>query len=272
MSKVKILSLDSIELFQSSMSEKGRSANTVRAYGSDLRMLLKWAKLDSVSHRSLESLSAKWLNETRTTASPKTTERRRTSLRTYSRWAKVKKNLLSDYSVPTSKKGRPHPLPEGIDGVERMCSSTGDYKRAALYALQGFLGLRVAEALSVGRSNFDTQQMTLTVRGKGDKERTIAVSNRAWKWIERAYNEAGAGLVVDIPDRTARDAITKAGHQLGFARHISSHDLRATAATALFNKTKDIRLVQEFLGHSSITTTELYVGTTLESMREGLEF
>lgn len=235
-------------------------------------MLLKWAKVDSVSHQSLESLSAKWLNETRDAASPKTTERRRTSLRTYSKWAKVKKNLLSDYSVPSARKGRPHPLPEGIDGVERMCSSTGDYKRAALYALQGFLGLRVAEALSVHRSNFDLGQMSLTVRGKGDKERTIALSSRAWRWIERAYNEAGTGPIVGMPDRTARDAITKAGVQLGFARHISSHDLRATAGTALFRKTKDIRLVQDFLGHSSITTTELYVGTSFDDMREGLEF
>lgn len=272
MSKVTTLSPDSIAQFQNYMCERGRSANTVRAYSADLRMLLKFLAVDSVSHQYLESSTAKWLNETRATSSPRTTERRRTSLRAYSRWAKVKKSLLSDYSLPTKQKPAPHPLPEGIDGVERMCAATGSYRLAALFALQGMLGLRVSEARSIHRSNFDTGQMMLTVRGKGDKERTIPVSARAWRWLERAYNEAGAGALVSMPDRTARDAITKSGMQLGFARHISSHDLRATAGTALYNKTHDIRMVQEFLGHSSITTTQTYIGISTDAMREGLEF
>lgn len=272
MSKVTTLSPDSIAQFQSYMCERGRSANTVKAYTADLRMLLKFLGLDTLSHQYLESSTAKWLNETRASSAPRTTERRRTSLRAYSRWAKVKKSLLSDYSLPTKQQAAPHPLPEGIDGVERMCAATGSHRLAALFALQGMLGLRVGEALSVTRASLDTGQMMLTVRGKGDKERTLPVSQRAWRWLERAYNEAGTGTLVSMPDRTARDAITKAGAQLGFARHISSHDLRATAGTALYRKTQDIRMVQEFLGHSSITTTQVYIGISTDAMREGLEF
>ncbi len=168
----------------------------------------------------------------------------------------------------------PHPLPEGIEGVKLMCQSTNDPSKRALFALQGMAGLRVSEARSLHSDNIDIQDMMLTVRGKGDKTRAVPISNSAWPFVLDAYKaslESGMPLV-NLSDRGARKAVTAAGHALGFKRDISSHDLRATGATHLYNQTKDIRVVQEFLGHASSVTTQVYTGISIDAMRKGLEF
>ena len=193
-------------------------------------------------------------------------------MRAYAKWA-LRSDILFDYSAPKPKRPVPHPIQEGVGGVIRMCNSARNPNEAALFALQGLMGLRVGEALSLTTQDFNKHNMTLLVRGKGDKERELPIPEAAWRYIEPAYMFAlSTGRpVVDMPDRTARHRVTATGRRLGFDSHIKSHDLRATLATELYRATLDLRTTQEVLGHANSRTTEMYTQVTMENMRTGLD-
>lgn len=267
------LSQDAIDRFHSSLSGKGRSEKTVKAYTTDLKIFLKEIEEPEISAEEFEATAERWLTANRRRIAPKTTGRRLTSLRAFARWAGMGE-VLKDYSAPTPARSQPHPLPEGVDGVRRLIDATRNERQKALIALCGLCGCRVAEALAVRPSDFDLHDMTLSVRGKGDKTRIVPVSSLAWDVLAapvgRAFCEDDRE-VVGLKDRFARRVITDLGVKAGLKRHISSHDLRATFATAVYDKTLDLRLVQELLGHSSSQTTEVYTLVSKTKMREAVE-
>lgn len=261
------LTLDLIEQHLSWLTARGRSENTVRAYGSDLRLFL--AAQPGTTVGTVEANAQTWLNQHRRTWGPKTTGRRLTSLRTFARWAGLT-DALSDYTAPTPARSVPHPLPEGIDGVLRMIGAAKNQQQVALVALCGLVGLRVAEALAVQPGDIDYHEMTLSVRGKGDKTRIVPVSDKAWLHLAPAVGSAvmnGRPTVVGYQDRFARECLTAMAARAGLKRAVSSHDLRATFATAAYNACSDPLVVRDLLGHSSVETTQVYIGVGMASMR-----
>jgi site-specific recombinase XerD len=197
-----------------------------------------------------------------------------TSLKNFARWAKWP-NVLVEYIAPKPGKTIPHPIPEGSEGLLRMIEHTKNAEQEALVALGGFMGLRVSETLQMTTSDFDVHDMLATVRGKGDKTRIVPLSKQAWHHIAPAYVYSLSrpdGRLVTYQDRFARQLITNLGNKANLKRKVTSHDLRATFATAAYDKTGDIRVVQELLGHSSSETTEIYTGVRLDSMREAVDF
>lgn len=207
------------------------------------------------------------------TAAPKTTGRRLTSLRAFARWAKWETEL-SEYRAPTPTKTIPHPLPERLDGLIRLLKVAKNPEQEALIGACGFIGLRVSEALAFKTSWLDAQARTIRVRGKGDKERVVPVSPRAWSAICTAYVNAmhGDGYLIHYQDRTARKCITSLGRRAGLARSISSHDLRATYATILGDNNVPPRVIQELLGHASLSTTEIYMGVGMSALKNAVDF
>lgn len=147
-------------------------------------------------------------------------------------------------------------------------------EQKALVALMGFVGLRIHEARSMRVEWFNPRTMQLTVRGKGDKFRIVPVSKRAWDVISEAFTKAmvGDGQLIHYEDRSARKAITTLGVKAGLSRSIASHDLRATFATEVYDRTLNQRLVQELLGHASGTQTEIYIGVTDSSLASAVDF
>lgn len=271
--QVMTLSLESIEQLRSTLSVKGRSEKTVKAYTTDLRILLKDMEETQIPIEDFEETAMNWLQYNRTKLSAKTTGRRLTSLRVFAKFA-GHPEMLKEYSAPTPAKGQPHPLPEGIEGVERLIIVARKEPQKALIALCGLCGCRVSEALGVRPSHLNLNEMILTIHGKGDKERWVPVSSKAWNAMAMSVTHAmilGDTPVVGIKDRFARRVITDLGTRAGLQRRISSHDLRATFATAIYDRTQDIRLVQELLGHSSVETTQLYTGVKLNKMREAVD-
>ena len=268
------VSAEAIDKFRSSLFVRGKSENTTRAYSTDLRMFLKESTPENVVLREeFEELAAGWLTLTRRKVSPKTTGRRLTSLRAYARWAGWGP-VLEDYSLPDPGKAQPHPLPEGIEGVRRLIAAATTEAQQALIALCGLCGCRIGEALSIRPSSFNMTDMVLAIRGKGDKMRYVPVSPEAWEVLAGPVLRAmmaGDEPIIKMHDRHARKVITRLGERVGLKRHISSHDLRATFGTAVHDKTMDVRLVQELLGHASITQTELYIGVKFSKMREAVK-
>jgi site-specific recombinase XerD len=270
---VTILTPEAIVAYQQWCTGRGRSHNTVRAYGSDLREFLKSAE-GTVTKEEYEELAQAWLNLTRQLVAPSTTARRLTSLKSFAKWAKWG-SVLEEYIAPKPGKTVPHPIPEGVDGLFRMIEHAKNVQQEALVALGGLVGLRVGESLSFACQNLDLESMMATIRGKGDKTRTVPMSEQAWNHIAPAYAMAATRdgqHLITYKDRFARQVITNLGARAGLRRAVRSHDLRATFATAAYDKTGDIRVVQELLGHNSTSTPEVYTGVRIETLREAVNF
>lgn len=267
------LTCETIGLFRSACIARGQSLNTAKAYSTDLRMLLQWAGTTEITRDEYEIKAQMWLNETRKDAAPKTTGRRLTSVRAFAKWIKLVTEL-DEYKAPTPARSMPHPLPEREDGLRRLLAVAKNHEQEALVGAMGYMGLRVQEALDFKTSWLDVDSMVLTVRGKGDKERIVPVSDKAWAAIRTAFIHAmmGDGYLIHMQDRTARKTITSMGRRAGLSRAISSHDLRATFATIMNDAGTNIRVVQELLGHASVSTTEIYTGVEVKAMREAVQF
>jgi len=148
-------------------------------------------------------------------------------------------------------------------------------------------GLRISEAVGLDREDLSTDGSFVRVIGKGDKERLVPVGDIALDWLGRwidgprsALLEAGRAkhgrggplFVGDRGGRLARQqawaAVKRASARAGLAARISPHTLRHSFATHLLEGGADLRIVQELLGHASISTTQLYTHLTGERIRD----
>ena len=264
------LTQGSIADFRASLSAKGRSSQTIRAYSADLTGLLNWI---DTNHRSttlsLETVAAMYLNNTRGSAAAKTTRRRLTTFRAYGKWSGH--SILEEYHPPKPSKTQAKPMPGGMEDIRKMIQWSRTSEQKALVGLLGLCALRVSEARSIRPSNFylEPGHETLTVRGKGDKERTIPLSDEAWEAVRPAYMEALTSneTLVLLSDSGARRAFKAIAKFCGVKASVSSHSGRATVATTILNQTGNIRVAQEFLGHASVTTTEVYTMVAMNQMR-----
>lgn len=269
-----ILTLESIDRFRSWLSAR-TSPKTVGAYATDLKTFLTDTGETGLDLDEFEEMAMSWLQMKRQEVAPKTTQRRITSLRKFAQYVRLPGKILDDFIAPIPAKSVPHPIAEGMDGVLRLIKVCSKPQHEALVVLCGMVGLRVSEALAVRPSDFSLQgEKRLSVRGKGDKTRIVPVTDQAWDILLMPVGEAlvaGNETVVGLKDRFARQLIKNLGERAGLKYEIASHDLRATLATHVYNKTKNFRLVQEILGHASVNTTQIYIGIEFEKMREGME-
>lgn len=146
-------------------------------------------------------------------------------------------------------------------------------------------GLRVSELVALDLTSIDAEQRTVRVTGKGDKERVVPIGIPALDavraWVARgrdvlARRAAGAALLVGarggrLGVRAVRDIVDTAAHAAGIARHVTPHTLRHSAATHLVEGGADLRSVQDYLGHSSLATTQIYTHVSADRLRSTFE-
>ncbi|MFT7184430.1 MAG: site-specific recombinase XerD [Oceanicoccus sp.] len=172
---------------------------------------------------------------------------------------------------------------EAIDLGKR----TGMRDRAMMETLYS-TGLRVSELVSLNRSQVDLERKEFTVRGKGQKPRLVFLSDRCVKWIrlyltDRTDNwdplfisygrnredlELGLGEKRRLTPYSVQTMVRNAAKYAGIGKKVTPHVIRHSFATELLYNGADIRDVQEMLGHSSITTTQIYTHTTNRRLRE----
>lgn len=154
--------------------------------------------------------------------------------------------------------------------VRRLIEATDNDNYKALIALCGYAGLRITEALELKASDVDIHRETITLRGKGDRTRVIPVAKVLMEIIMPRIvysfinNDAP---MIGLQDRFARRLITGLGRQVGISKAISSHDLRSTFGTTIYQNTLDLRLTQELMGHSQVQQTVAYTGVLASQMR-----
>lgn len=260
------------------MESSGRSKRTADAYASDLKVLLEWHDSRGLHYVGPVILASQfeicvmaWLGHTKSDASPATTRRRMTACREFAQWAGIGP-VLGRYRPPPMKPAKPHPLPEGMDGVQAMIDVGKNCVERGLVALCGYQGLRVDEAVNLTVHSYDRDTDSLLIKGKGARWREIPVTDLARPYVLDIYAEARLEQyerLVPMSNSWARARITQLGKEAGLKRTVSSHDLRATFATELYRKSKDLMVVKQFLGHARTDTTEVYTLVKLEEMRAG---
>ncbi|MEU4066701.1 tyrosine-type recombinase/integrase [Streptomyces wedmorensis] len=267
---------ESIELLRQRLSVEGKSESTKRGYAGDTRTFFDWLGSDTLPIEDFEFKAAEHLNFCKKYADRKmsTTARRVSGLRGFAWYVHGIDNFLPRYATPKVAPGAPHPLIEGIDGVLQMIDTARTTEERALVALAGLCGARVSEARELRVCDIDLVDMIVTLGGKRDKYRPVPISRQAMPhivgWMIEVKN-MGRENMFDMCDRTARNWLTRIHKEAGLEGEGSSHDLRMTFGTAVYEKTKDIRVVQELLGHASPTTTQIYIGIRLSAMRNGVE-
>jgi integrase/recombinase XerD len=174
-------------------------------------------------------------------------------------------------------------------------ADAGADPRAAAHALRDrailellyAAGLRISEAVGLDREDLSMDGAFVRVIGKGDKERLVPVGDVALDWLTRWIDGPRAGLLAlghvaperggplflgDRGGRLARQqawaAVKRAAARAGLADRVSPHTLRHSFATHLLEGGADLRIVQELLGHASISTTQLYTHLTGERIRD----
>jgi integrase/recombinase XerD len=150
-------------------------------------------------------------------------------------------------------------------------------RNRAILELLYSTGMRVSECVSVTTEQFLTNKDFMMVTGKGNKERLVPVGEIARDWVLRYLNEerdkfvkpASANCLFinqrfgeQLTRMAVFDIIKKAAKRAGILGGVSPHTMRHSFATHLLEGGCDLRIVQEFLGHSSITTTEIYTHVT----------
>lgn len=180
------------------------------------------------------------------------------------------------------------------DEVERLISgidisSEAGLRDRAIVELLFSSGLRVSELVNLNRDHVNTKRREFMVRGKGQKDRPVFISEAAAGWVDHyldVRDDTLAPLFVsysknveastsgDFRRLTARSIqrmVSKYARMAGITKHVSPHTMRHSFATDLLMNGADIRSVQSMLGHSSISTTQVYTHVTDEHLREVYE-
>jgi integrase/recombinase XerD len=280
--------------------ERGLSAATIRAYDTDLRAFAAGAsdiqRWDQAADPALRWIAD--LGRPPSALRPASVRRKAAAVRAFYRFCAREEITSVDIADQLPPTGPTTALPDTLDvtEVEALLEATVpedalSIRDRALLELLYASGLRISEALGldVGDLSFVTQ--SVRVVGKGDRERVVPVGEIALEAIERYLHEARPALAASgrraassgagpmflsargqrLSRMEAWRAVRRSAVRAGITRHVSPHTLRHSFATHLLEGGADLRVVQELLGHASITTTQLYTHLTGVRIRQVYE-
>ena len=249
--------------------ERGLSANTLGAYRADLLAFIAW--------RAKEG------------AKPRSTARQLSSFRRFYRFLLREGVIAEDptLKIDMPKIGRALPQSlseaevESLLGAPDVNDPIGHRDRTMLEVLYA-TGLRVSELINLRQTQINLNQGVLRVRGKGDRERLIPLGDEAQKWLRDFVNGPRVEILLErqteylFPtrrgDRMTRQAfwhiIKRYAKKAEILAKLSPHTLRHAFATHLLNNGADLRVVQMLLGHSDLSTTQIYTHVARERMKE----
>lgn len=257
----------------------GYAKNTRDAYRRDLRSFTRYFEALGVtawSEIDTQALRAFVAAEHRNGKSGATLARMLSSLRAlYAHLARrgiVGSNPVIDVRAPR----RQRKLPAVLDAdqsarlLERKADGFVEVRDLAMWELLYSSGLRVSELVNLDCPDLDLRDREVRVLGKGSKERVVPVGRIAATAVERWLDERGARLRAGetamfisrrgtrLTARTVQQRLRAWALAQGLDRHVHPHMLRHSFATHVLESSGDLRAVQELLGHSNITTTQVY--------------
>jgi site-specific recombinase XerD len=185
----------------------------------------------------------------------------------------LQKDLASQIHSPKVPKKIPHFI--SVDEALACLKSfkPEEKQERLLFLLLYGGGLRVSEACEMKWSQVDLKQRIIRLKGKGGKERLIAIPEAVSEALAAARKESHRSSIwnLDLSSRKAYDWISKRGIKAGLLRPIHPHALRHSFATHLLASGANLRTLQELLGHSSLTATEKYTHLGMDQLARTLE-
>jgi site-specific recombinase XerD len=279
--------------------EKDRSQKTIENYDHYLMRFLKWAKIDSPNKITDElvrnyRLHLNRLSDEKGRPLKKITQNyHMIALRNFLKYlSKRDVKTLTAEKIELGKTGERHIDFLEMEEVQRLFEAADgadikSLRNKAILELLFSSGLRVSELVSLNRDQVNLKTGEFSVRGKGQKVRVVFISDRARSAIERYMEKrpdidpalfVRIGLKhieskkqlkdLRITPRTVQRIVKHCALKAGIVKDVHPHTLRHSFATDLIQNGADIRSVQEMLGHSSVTTTQIYTHVTNRQLKE----
>ncbi len=271
--------------------ERGLSRNTLAAYRSDLRRATRWLQ-EQRGQRLLQAGAddlGKYLAALHDQGySARSGARILSCLRQFYQYALREGMIERDPSaqIPSPRLGRPLPRSLTEREVEALLNAPdrsepeGFRDRVMLEVLYA-TGLRVSELVALRPDQVSLTQGVVRIQGKGGRERLVPLGDEAMAWLDRFHQGPRHDLLGERPctalfptrrgSGMTRQAfwhrIKKHAQQAGITRSISPHTLRHAFATHLVNHGADLRVVQMLLGHSDLSTTQIYTHVARERLK-----
>jgi integrase/recombinase XerD len=289
------LPLESEEFLTWLAAERGRAASTLEAYRRDLRAYVGFLHARDTSLGSATADDVRdFLSAMEAAGLARTTRvRRLVAVRTMHRFLLDEGMLHGDPTAEVESPGLPRGIPKALGEAQvaaLLGAVVGDdaiarRDRAILEVLYG-TGARISELVGLSLGDVDLHLRRMRVFGKGSKERIVPIGRHAGLALEAWLCEPGRGALV--PDRWRRrgDAeavflnarggrltrqgawgvVRKHGEAAGLGSLLSPHVLRHSCATHMVDHGADLRVVQELLGHASVSTTQVYTRVSTERL------
>lgn len=275
--------------FRSKLVVEGLSKHSVAGYLTDMHKLARWAEPRALLDLGHDDLVRYIVQLQLEDSHPRSRARFLSAVRRFYRFHLAQHRIAADPSLnlDAPKLGRPLPKDLSEADVEALLAAPdietplGLRDRAMLELLYA-CGLRVSELVGLRIDQPNMRGGFLRVTGKGAKERLVPMNGTAMDWLMRYVDEArpvlvaGAATEALFPSRegdfmtrqTFWHRIKQLGRAAGIAKPLSPHTLRHAFATHLLNHGADLRVVQMLLGHSDLSTTQIYTHIANQRLRD----
>lgn len=270
--------------------DKKYSNNTILSYHNDLKIYLNFLKEKSVLKVQEKDVQI-FLNQERQDKNSRTIAHLLTVLNNFYQFLLknqyLSKNPVEYIELPKLKKTLPtvlsHKEIESLLDIELVTKY--DYRNKAMLELLYSSGLRVSELVNLTVYDVQLSENIVRIIGKGGKERIVPIDDYATKYLTIYMNEYRPQLMKkqitndlflnNLGKKISRQAMFKIIQQIalkkGIRTHFSPHTLRHSFATHLLENGADLRSIQELLGHSSISTTQIYTHVSNQFKKENYE-
>lgn len=278
--------------------EQNRAQKTIANYDRYLQRLVEFSE-DAPANRLTADTVRKWrlwlnrLTDQSGTPISKTTQNYHLiALRSFLKYlAKRDIEVMPSDKIELANTKRPQVTFLDTEEVERMLDAidTGTpvgLRDRAIIELLFSGGLRVSELVSLNRDHINLERREFSIRGKGQKDRLIFVSDQAAEWLERYLKSrpdnfkplfihyAGSqdglddGAYTRLTARSVQRLVGRYARLAGITKHVTPHTLRHSFATDLLTNGADLRSVQSLLGHANVSTTQIYTHLTDPQLRQ----
>lgn len=281
-------------------TERNLSEKSIKAYYSDLLSLVTWMKDNSYQEFESIQISSyiKWLQGAKK-LKDSSIKRKYVTIKTFYKYLlnnkiishspmencrvsfKVSKRLPKTLSSLEIKKLLKSPV-EDLNSLDSSFRRNICIRNIAIIELLYCLGLRIGELVGINVKDISLEEQTILIHGKGRKERILFISSdevmeilKTWLNIRNLFKPSIDSLFVNkygnsLSIYSVEDVFYKYRDLSGIDSRSTPHFLRHTFATQLLNNGADLRAVQEILGHSSITTTQIYTEVSTERKKQVL--
>ncbi len=265
---------------------KNYSINTVKSYETDCVLFQKFLKNKSILNASSEDIRAYFRSIS--SKSDKTLARSMSSLRAFYDFLiqknTIKVNPMDNITSPKIGKYLPEVLT--IDEVDKLLelepSDAFSFRNRCILELLYSTGLRITELVTLKFENISIDDALIKVMGKGSKERIVPMNDITCEYLKKYIEEVRPTMIKKqqsdylflnnhgkpLTRQAVFLMIKKRAKMVGINKNISPHTLRHSFATHLLQNGADIRFIQELLGHSDVSTTEIYTHIANETLKK----